>query len=144
MGCTLEFDRIHLKEAIVMWPDMHSFLEFDKFEPISNFKFLFEKLITCFVLAIWQTSIVRRFWNLTDSERFWLEFCQIPKTTNKKHHVSHFGSPFSEFDKIRAKNTPNLLNSKNDEQLKFVKSLKRSTWSIFRREIKNLRLVRIC
>ena len=51
-GCTLEFDRIHLKEAIVMWPDMHSFLEFDKFEPISNFKFLFEKLITCFVLAI--------------------------------------------------------------------------------------------
>ena len=51
-GPMMEFDRIHLKEAIVMWPDMHSFLEFDKFEPISNFKFLFEKLITCFVLAI--------------------------------------------------------------------------------------------
>ena len=34
-GCTLEFDRIHLKEAIVMWLDMHSFSEFDKFEPIS-------------------------------------------------------------------------------------------------------------
>ena len=40
-------------------------------------------MITCFVLAIWQTSIVRRFWNLTDSERFWLEFCQILKTTNQ-------------------------------------------------------------
>ena len=51
-GPIMEFDKIHLKEAIVMWPDMHSFLEFDKFEPISNFKFLFEKLITCFVLAI--------------------------------------------------------------------------------------------
>ena len=34
-GPMMEFDRIHLKEAIVMWPDMHSFLEFDKFEPIS-------------------------------------------------------------------------------------------------------------
>ena len=73
-----------------MWPDMHSFLEFDKFEPISYFKFLFEKLITCFVLAIWQTSIVRRFWNLTDSERFWLEFCQIPKTTNQNDSRDDF------------------------------------------------------
>ena len=32
----MEFNRIRLKEAIVMWPDMHSFLEFNKFEPISN------------------------------------------------------------------------------------------------------------
>ena len=33
---SMEFNRIRLKEAIVMWPDMHSFLEFNKFEPISN------------------------------------------------------------------------------------------------------------
>ena len=32
----MELDRIRLKEAIVTWPDMHSFLELDKFEPISN------------------------------------------------------------------------------------------------------------
>ena len=35
-GMSMELDRIRLKEAIVMWPDMHSFLELDKFEPISN------------------------------------------------------------------------------------------------------------
>ena len=35
-GLSMELDRIRLKEAIVMWPDMHSFLELDKFEPISN------------------------------------------------------------------------------------------------------------
>ena len=35
-GLSMEFNRIRLKEAIVMWPDMHSFLELDKFEPISN------------------------------------------------------------------------------------------------------------
>ena len=33
---SMEFDKIHLKDAIVTWPDMHSFSEFDKFEPISN------------------------------------------------------------------------------------------------------------
>ena len=33
---SMEFDKIHLKDSIVTWPDMHSFLEFDKFEPISN------------------------------------------------------------------------------------------------------------
>ena len=32
----MELDRIRLKEAMVMWPDMHSFLKLDKFEPISN------------------------------------------------------------------------------------------------------------
>ena len=35
-GLSMELDRSCLKEAIVMWPDMHSFLELDKFEPISN------------------------------------------------------------------------------------------------------------
>ena len=35
-GLSMKLDRIRLKEAIVMWPDMHSFLELDKFEPISN------------------------------------------------------------------------------------------------------------
>ena len=35
-GLSMEFDKIHLKDAIVTWPDMHSFSEFDKFEPISN------------------------------------------------------------------------------------------------------------
>ena len=35
-GLSMELNRICLKEAIVMWPDMHSFLEFNKFEPISN------------------------------------------------------------------------------------------------------------
>ena len=34
---SMEFDKIHLKHAIVMWPDMHSFSQFDKFEPISNY-----------------------------------------------------------------------------------------------------------
>jgi len=28
----MEFDKIHLKEAIVTWPDMHSFRYFDNFE----------------------------------------------------------------------------------------------------------------
>ena len=27
-GLSMEFDKIHLKDAIVMWPDMHSFSEF--------------------------------------------------------------------------------------------------------------------
>ena len=35
-GLSMELDRSCLKEAIVMWTDMHSFLELDKFEPISN------------------------------------------------------------------------------------------------------------
>ena len=48
-----------------------------------------------------------------------------------------FCSTFWWFDRIRAKIAPNLSNSKNGEQLKFVKSLKRNTWSIFRREILN-------
>ena len=30
----MELDRIRLKEAIVMWPDMHSFLELDRFGAI--------------------------------------------------------------------------------------------------------------
>ena len=34
---SIEFDKIHLKDAIFMLPDMHSFSEFDKFEPISNY-----------------------------------------------------------------------------------------------------------
>ena len=68
----MEFDRIHLKEAIVMWPDMHSFFEFDKFEAISNFKFLFEKLITiirtikCFSVSLCDLAVQRadRQWGL--------------------------------------------------------------------------------
>ena len=55
-----------------------------------------------------------------------------------------FCSTFWRFDKFRAKIAPNVSNSKNGEQLKFVKSSKRSTWLIFRREINNLTLVRIC
>ena len=31
-GLSMEFDKIHLKEAIVTWPDMHSFRYFDNFE----------------------------------------------------------------------------------------------------------------
>ena len=31
-GLSMEFDKIHLKEAIVTWPDMHSFRYFDTFE----------------------------------------------------------------------------------------------------------------
>ena len=33
---SMEFDKIHLKDAIVTWPDMHSFSEFVKLEPMSN------------------------------------------------------------------------------------------------------------
>ena len=33
-GLSMEFDKIHLKDAIVTWSDMHSFSEFDKFEPM--------------------------------------------------------------------------------------------------------------
>ena len=63
-GLSMEFDKIHLKDAIVTWSDMHSFSEFDKFEPISNFApFL---------------------------ERIWLEFCQIPKTTNQNESRDDF------------------------------------------------------
>ena len=36
-GLSMEFDKIHLKDAIVTWSDMHSFSEFDKFEPMSNY-----------------------------------------------------------------------------------------------------------
>ena len=41
--------------------------------------FLFEKLITCFVLPISQIQIVRRFTNFTNSDRFWLEFVNSVK-----------------------------------------------------------------
>ena len=87
-----------------------------------------------------------RFRNLTNSNQ-----CQIinfssknqSRASNQNDTRDDFSS-FSEFDKIRAKIAPNVSNSDNGEQLKFVKSSKRSTWLIFRREINDLTLVRIC
>ena len=47
----MEFDKIHLKDAIVTWPDMHSFSELDTFGAIlarilSNLQNVEQKNIT--------------------------------------------------------------------------------------------------
>ena len=63
------------------------------FGQMSNSLFFYEKLITCFVLMIWQILIVRRFDNLTHSDRFWLKVCQIFKTSNQNSWVRLCG-PF--------------------------------------------------
>ena len=52
--------------------------------------FLFEKLITCFVLPISQFQIVRRFTNFTNSDRFGLEFVKLVKRGTKMTHVISF------------------------------------------------------
>ena len=75
-GLLTRFHKTNSKEAISMWPDMHSFYRFQTFEPID---FLFEKLITCFVLPISQFQIVRRFLDFTNSDQFWLEFVNSVK-----------------------------------------------------------------
>ena len=88
-GCTMGFDKIHLKEATFTWPGIIPVvcIRFENLT-LSNQKsysdFLFEKPVTCFVLMIWQISIVRRFEDLTKSDRFWLEFVKSSKRRTKK------------------------------------------------------------
>ena len=52
--------------------------------------FLFEKPVTCFVLMIWQISIVRRFEDLTKSDRLWLEFVKSSNRQTKKSSRESF------------------------------------------------------
>ena len=61
------------------------------FEHMSNSLFPYEKLITCFVLMIGQISIVRRFDDLTHSDRLGSNFVKSSKrrTTNSSVIVSN-------------------------------------------------------
>ena len=143
-GCTLRFDKTHLKEVIVMWLDMQSFWWFDTFEPKISFLFSLRKANHVLRFDNLTKFFVRRFGDLTKSDRFWLEFVKSSKRQAKNSSRESFWFVVLKIWQIRAKIGPNLSNLQNVEQKTLSNYQNEARDWLFEEKIRMRFLVRNC